>query len=340
MTIGIVARKLLWSRAGDQCAWPGCEECLTVDLHDVVSAKIQIQGIIMGEEAHIRSGRPDGPRYDASYPGDRVDLYENLILLCPNHHTLIDKEGGVAASVEQLLAIKRQHEERLALRRGVADRTRQVLEERTTASVAAWESTLQLDDWRNLTFGLNSPIPRITSGRFKRLVDTGELLLAKDWPREFPRLRKSFTRLRRVIGVLIEHLNESMDATGGRYETRREYKTIGWDPKRYKELLNDFRLDAATTRWLAQEMTRCVNLVISAIRHDLDPLYRFDEGIVLMQEGDGIFVNRAVRVEFEDLDWEAIPPVPDLGTIRQALLLEAGRLGGDPEDVDVNRLLQ
>ncbi|BBU22619.1 HNH endonuclease [Mycobacterium xenopi] len=52
--------------------------------------------VVVGEEAHIRSGRPDGPRYDPDYPSADIDKYENLMLLCPTHHTLIDAHNGDA----------------------------------------------------------------------------------------------------------------------------------------------------------------------------------------------------------------------------------------------------
>ena len=66
---------------------------------------------MLGEEAHIRSRRVGGPRHDPAYPAAKIDNYENLILLCPTHHTLIDAHGGDAYSVEALIEMKRRHEE-------------------------------------------------------------------------------------------------------------------------------------------------------------------------------------------------------------------------------------
>lgn len=43
----------------------------------------------MGEMAHVIGRKPGGPRSDSSAGTD--DSYDNLILLCPNHHTMIDK---------------------------------------------------------------------------------------------------------------------------------------------------------------------------------------------------------------------------------------------------------
>ena len=75
-----VDRKRLWGRAASLCAF--CKTELTrLDDHDV----------IVGDEAHIRSRRPDGPRHDPTYPPELLDTYANLILLCKPHHKLVDE---------------------------------------------------------------------------------------------------------------------------------------------------------------------------------------------------------------------------------------------------------
>lgn len=67
---------------------------------------------IVGDEAHIRSRKPTGPRHDPAYPQSRVDTYANLILLCKAHHKLVDDNWEVFG-VEQLEKIKREHERRV-----------------------------------------------------------------------------------------------------------------------------------------------------------------------------------------------------------------------------------
>nr|MDT0664084.1 hypothetical protein [Micromonospora sp. DSM 115978] len=65
----------------------------------------------MGEEAHIRSARLEGPRHDPDYPRDRLDTYENYILLCSTHHTIVDANGGAGFSVEALIVMRTKHEQ-------------------------------------------------------------------------------------------------------------------------------------------------------------------------------------------------------------------------------------
>ncbi|MFJ8954913.1 hypothetical protein ACIRJL_10215 [Streptomyces sp. NPDC102383] len=56
----------------------------------------------MAEVAHIRSKAPNGPRYDSSRTDDPLlDTFENLLLLCPKHHKIVDEHDSLY-SVEEL----------------------------------------------------------------------------------------------------------------------------------------------------------------------------------------------------------------------------------------------
>lgn len=61
------------------------------------------------EEAHIRGEKPTAARYDANMTDEERDSVRNLIYLCTDHHTIIDKveaDWPVAA----LMALKEAHE--------------------------------------------------------------------------------------------------------------------------------------------------------------------------------------------------------------------------------------
>jgi hypothetical protein len=107
MAISGGTRKTLWTRARDQCAFPGCLQTLTSTIADPTSGDTRV--VVLGEEAHIRAQSAGGPRYDPSYAQD-VDGYENLVLLCPTHHTLIDAHGGAGYLVDDLIRMKAEHE--------------------------------------------------------------------------------------------------------------------------------------------------------------------------------------------------------------------------------------
>jgi hypothetical protein len=99
MTISARNRKILWSRAGNLCAFPGCVEELVRGGGDA--------SVVIGDEAHIIAQAGSGPR--AHLDRVEVDSCSNIMLLCPTHHRLIDSQPEVY-TVPVLKAMKAQHE--------------------------------------------------------------------------------------------------------------------------------------------------------------------------------------------------------------------------------------
>lgn len=112
--------KVLWSRALNQCAFPACRQSLTEDAEDTTTGETLINPI--GEQAHIRSYKTNGPRYDPDYPNSKLHSYENLILLCPTHHEIIDANNGAAYTAADLISMRETHEKK-AKRRNSLDTT-------------------------------------------------------------------------------------------------------------------------------------------------------------------------------------------------------------------------
>jgi hypothetical protein len=97
--------KILWANAAGRCSFPNCRIRLTAD------PSRSDQQFTLGEMAHIKGERARANRYDPDQSSTERNAYGNLILLCPNHHTLIDKpENEEEFSVEKLLSFKAQHE--------------------------------------------------------------------------------------------------------------------------------------------------------------------------------------------------------------------------------------
>ena len=72
--------------AGFRCCWPGCNKLL------IGKANNKKGYVFNGVCSHITAASPGGPRYDASMTADERKSYENGILLCQDHASLIDKD--------------------------------------------------------------------------------------------------------------------------------------------------------------------------------------------------------------------------------------------------------
>lgn len=99
-------RELLYVSAGGRCSFPGCEKRL------VRPGEGRARAVNIGELAHIVAASRQGPR--GGHPLDDVERdarASNRILLCPSHHTEIDKEPLIY-TVEVLRQMKDDHEAR------------------------------------------------------------------------------------------------------------------------------------------------------------------------------------------------------------------------------------
>jgi hypothetical protein len=102
MSISNKTRKLLWGRSGNRCAI--CRKEL------ISNHTAKDDESIVGDECHIISKESNGPRYDSNFPKNKIDHYDNLILLCKVHHKKVDDQEKTYTS-NKLHEIKKRHEE-------------------------------------------------------------------------------------------------------------------------------------------------------------------------------------------------------------------------------------
>ena len=106
MTIVLKTIKILWANAAGRCSFPDCNERLCI------REAASLSRFTIGEMAHICGERLGANRHDPAQTQTQRDAYDNLILLCPTHHTLIDKpENEGLFSSADLLEMKAKHEE-------------------------------------------------------------------------------------------------------------------------------------------------------------------------------------------------------------------------------------
>jgi hypothetical protein len=94
--------KRLFALSSNRCAYPKCQ-CAIAEGTSLI-----------GEICHIKADKPGGPRHDMSQTDEERQSFENLILMCANHHKVIDDDEE-SFTVELLLAIKSAHEKRSTL---------------------------------------------------------------------------------------------------------------------------------------------------------------------------------------------------------------------------------
>jgi hypothetical protein len=124
-------RKLLWTKAANRCSYRfGGEICarpLTLDA--------ETKAVVVGQECHIVGEKRKAARFLDDFP--ERESYSNAILLCGDHHKLIDDPQTRDQYPAQLLrTIKAEHE------RAVTSQSFQTTIRDSTFSVTAKNSDL------------------------------------------------------------------------------------------------------------------------------------------------------------------------------------------------------
>lgn len=104
----------VWARAGGRCEYRGCNVDLVGDL---IAGK---DGGLYGFIAHIVADSVKGPRGDERRSPELAADLGNLMLLCHRHHKLVDVDEVASHPEEVLLAMKEEHETRIATNTGIS----------------------------------------------------------------------------------------------------------------------------------------------------------------------------------------------------------------------------
>ncbi len=110
--------KILYAKAAGRCSFEKCRKDI------VLGAASNDKTKQIGKIAHIVAHSSEGPRANPNYPLDKLDRYENWILLCPTCHDTVDAQES-KYTVEGLIKIKTDHEIWIAgqLDQGLSDIT-------------------------------------------------------------------------------------------------------------------------------------------------------------------------------------------------------------------------
>ena len=95
--------KYLYGAAAGRCAFANCRKFVLLP----GSSGEKVKQI--GKIAHIVAHSVAGPRGDPNYPADKLDTYENWVLLCPSCHDIVDAQPE-KYSIEFLRTLKKDHE--------------------------------------------------------------------------------------------------------------------------------------------------------------------------------------------------------------------------------------
>src|SRR5713101_1981484 len=173
MAITTKTTKMLWGRAAGHCSMPGCRIPLLIDATETDDEAL------IGKICHMVAESPEGPRGKSPLTREQRDTYENLILLCGNHHDEIDAQPG-AFTLERLKDIKAEHERWVRDSLPGYDSARQRDDEIYAGYIDEWKRRCNLDRWPNWSsFVLSGDQPKMSVERYEQLAELGLWLLGR-----------------------------------------------------------------------------------------------------------------------------------------------------------------
>lgn len=255
-------------------------------------------GLIIGEEAHIVSESDDGPRADPAMPMPERNAYANIILLCPTHHTFIDKEEGVHYSKELLHEMKDAHE--ALVRAGQAKTEHGITRQNMSNLANQWATRVGLDDWYDWTSWLLGVQPLVNADRFRSLRSAGEWLVARLWPRSYPGTKKAMENYFRIHADFYRYFSDIGHSRGENLILRQYHHEIPMgNEDRYHAALKRFDEESRTVGDLVVELTRAANLVCDEVRSEVDDEFRLMQGKVLISVSEGLG-SRTLAPEYDE----------------------------------------
>ncbi len=294
MTVSVKTRVMIWGRSAHRCSL--CRKVLEVDDGVVKNPSL------VGEVAHMVAEKADGPRGSHTMSAEERDAYDNLLLLCLEHHKFVDDNPG-EYPVERLIEMKRTHEKWVVESLAEFKPALQRYAETYASYIEDWSSKVRLQDWSDWTSSIMKPTPQISREFYDGLLELSDWLFKRIWPPIFPSLAEALRNFRRVLSdflrVLAEHLDFESD--GCRLRTRKFYKETGvWlEDAEYRRLAAEYEFHVDLVFDLLLELTRAANRVCDRVREHLDPAFRVKEGALIVLSID-ILSSKMYRAEYDE----------------------------------------
>lgn len=283
--------KLLWGRAGGRCSI--CKAKLTAD-------KTAIKGeIVLGEHAHIVGETEKSPRGNSSLSMDDRSGYHNRILLCPNDHTIIDKDVE-SFPIEKLHMIKTGHELWVESQLSSSDMRLELESEVYASIVDIISDKCMLANWDGWTRTLLRPRPAFSVAAHENLNDFRRSSLKWALSGQYPDIDNSAMALSHSTELLVRiHNLHSEVRDEDFYSTFPFYKRYYPNPN-YDEELKRYSKWEDLVHSTVIVCTKTANLFADIVRRDFNPKFFAVEGRYEVTEGP-----------FSDMDWRTWVPVFD-----------------------------
>jgi hypothetical protein len=264
--------KLLWGRAGNRCS-----KCR----NELSQSSKAGAGFVLGEQAHIVGEKEDSPRGKSPLGPEDRDSYHNRILLCPTHHTEVDKNVE-DWPVEKLHQLKSTHE--LWVRETLADSAdlRMVARQVTLATAIDSATILcHLEHWKDWTSEALSPDPHWPEDFPDDFDKFRQRIAGTIWPDDSRELACAMTILALRLHEAAQNFLKHADCKGTMYVPDKFYQRPRPNPT-YSKDLEHYKLWIRQGYELIRDATKAANWFADVVRRDVNPAFFAERGRFLV----------------------------------------------------------
>lgn len=281
MAIPLKDQKILWAKAAGRCSMPECRKKLVVGASDCLPSK----NLLIGENCHIVAESEDGPRGKSILTEEERNRYSNLILMCANHHIVIDNDP-CNWPVEKLHQIKSDHE----------------LWIETQLTEIYEEDDFELKIYKDL---VNFATENLLLSKWDWLSDHAIRLLLYDdfvdgvndfwftiqkmvWPKKLPELESSIINLSERLSAYIKHFlsnSRLRDNLKWHVEDKTWTKTWRDDYDEYAKKSDEWQ--KRSTNFLFNVVV-ALNEYADCVRKYLNPKYMIYQGKFIINDSLGV----------------------------------------------------
>lgn len=278
MSITLKTHKMLWGRAANRCAFPGCRRELVMDASETDDESL------IGEACHIVARESSGPRGESLLTEEQRDKYGNLILLCNLHHKVVDDQTNTY-TVQILNEMKAAHENWVRSSLQGFDEVKQRDDELYAGYIEEWDKRADIENWLNWTSWIfESGNQTLSITREKELRELSVWIFSRIWLSRYPELNASFENFRRILQDFIRTFSKHSIEKNGRLMTEQFYRSEHYNPDYHKQA-DEYEFHVYLLQDLILELTRAANYICDRVRQFIDPTYRLREGVLMVQSG-------------------------------------------------------
>lgn len=301
MTIKQTDLKLLWSRSGNRCA--NCRTEITQDAN-CIDLKY-----VIGEQAHIVGRAQSAARGNSSLPEDSRDSYHNLIILCPNCHTAVDKNIN-DWPMERLFILKSEHE--LWVKQTLGEKEDDATLANQLAITTIIDSAVEkcnLENWETVSSKALAVEPCWDKNLIENIEEFRLKVLKAIWTEEFDDLKRAIQTFSILIKASADMFleNARYDINNkGRFEPIKFHKEQGWnenydiDSIKYSEWIDDCHL-------LFKEASKALNWLADIVRRDINPFFFIEQGKFTIVNGVDTISPYIYVPEYEKSETQKLP---------------------------------